>query len=132
MKKLISVNLAGKILIIALILLLVFHVLVITGILPSSMVWGGQIEGSAPDIITLELIAIVVSLLFLVIVIAKIKAINSKGLRILINISLWFMFVYFTLNILGNITSLDTAEKMIFTPLSIIMALCALRLALEK
>ncbi|MNP67299.1 hypothetical protein D3C76_1631160 [compost metagenome] len=47
MKKLISAKMSGNILVTCLILLFIFHVLMLIGIIPSDMVWGGKI--SSPE-----------------------------------------------------------------------------------
>lgn len=46
MKKLISVKLAGNILIIALGLLLIFYILVLLEVVPADVVWGGMVRGA--------------------------------------------------------------------------------------
>ena len=69
MKKIISVKLAGNLLLIFLGLLLVFHILVLSGILPASVIWGGQANSN--NLVVLESIALVVTVLFLIIVAAK-------------------------------------------------------------
>jgi hypothetical protein len=54
MKKIISFKLAGDISIVILILLIVFHILVMVGIIPHTTVWGGRIEDGA-SLLTFEL-----------------------------------------------------------------------------
>jgi len=64
MKKMISVKVAGNILLSSLALLAVFHVLVLLNVVPSTIVWGGQVAGSPTILLALELIALVVTLFF--------------------------------------------------------------------
>ena len=49
-----------------------------------------------------------------------------------VDMGIWIVFVYLILNTLGNFASGVTAETMVFGPLTIVMAFCALRLAIEK
>jgi len=49
-----------------------------------------------------------------------------------INIGVWLIFAYLLLNTLGNLASGISLEKLLFAPITIILALCALRLAIEK
>ena len=129
MKKIISVRLAGIIVITFLCLLSFFHLLILLNILPSDMVWGGRVE-SAEKIFILELVALVVTILFLGIIIAKLH--GTKKNKRLINVAVWFIFGYFCLNVLGNLTSENLIEKFMFTPVAVIIAFFTLRLAIEK
>lgn len=130
MKKIISARLAGNVLLAAFGLLAVFDVLVMFGILPSDIVWGGQIpEGTGA--FWFELVALVVTLFFALIVAAKLGYISAGRFPRAINIGVWIIFAFMVLNTLGNLASGVTVEKLIFAPVTIVLALCALRLALE-
>jgi len=50
----------------------------------------------------------------------------------LITIGMWVVFAYLVLNTLGNFASGVSAETWFFGPLTIVMVLSALRLAIEK
>jgi len=56
MKKIISANLAGKILVGAFILMLVLHVLILLQVVPSSIVWGGQVNADQSNLLPLEIL----------------------------------------------------------------------------
>jgi hypothetical protein len=58
MKKLLSMKVAGNTLIVTLALLIILHILIVTGILPYEFVWGGQIADEK-SIMVFELIALV-------------------------------------------------------------------------
>jgi len=47
-------------------------------------------------------------------------------------IALWMVCTYFAFNVIGNATSPSTTERLVFTPISIAIAMLALRLALSK
>jgi hypothetical protein len=49
-----------------------------------------------------------------------------------ITILLWIIFAYSLLNALGNLASGVSVENLIFAPISILIAVLVLRLALEK
>lgn len=131
MKKLISFKLAGDISIIILVLLIVFHILILIGIIPHTIVWGGRIEGGA-SLIKFELFGLATSFLFLFIILAKVEYLKLKKFRKIINIAVWIVLVWFLLNILGNLLSTASLEKLIFTPISIILSFSVFRLAIEK
>jgi hypothetical protein len=132
MRKLISAKLAGNILLFSLGLLFLFHVLVLLNLVPANIVWGGQIKGVPENLITLESVALLVTALFMFIVAAKIGYVQAGKWSGVINVGVWLIFAYLLLNILGNLASGISFEKLIFAPITIILALCALRLAIEK
>ena len=131
MKNLINFKLAGKITITIIVLLIIFHILLLLGVVPSDIVWGGK----APDeatIIKLEIFSLVTSLIFLAVICAKLKQSRNMKFRKVINIAVWIIFGYFLLNIVGNLASGVTIEKLIFTPITIILSILLFRLAIEK
>ena len=132
MKKLISTKLAGNILLFSLGLLFIFHVLVLLKIIPAAIVWGGQIKGVPANLVTLEVVALLVTGLFILIVAAKTNYIQAGKLSGAVTIGVWLIFIYLLLNTLGNLASGISLEKLLFAPITIVLALCALRLALEK
>ena len=132
MKKLISAKLAANILLTVITLLLIFHVLIILGILPYSIIWGGQIDGSQENLILLELIAIIILILFMIVIASKIGYSGILKSEKIATIGMWILFAYFLLNTLGNIASDVPLENYVFAPLTIILALLSLRLAIEK
>jgi hypothetical protein len=132
MKKLINAKLAGNILLFSLGLLFIFHVLVLLKIIPAAIVWGGQIKGVPANLGTLETVALLVTGLFILIVAAKMDYIQAGKLSGAITIGVWLIFIYLLLNTLGNLASGISFEKLLFAPITIILAFCALRLATEK
>jgi len=132
MKKLISANLAGNILLAAFGLLAVFHVLVLLGVIPAEIVWGGMIQGVPSNLITLEIISLLLTLLFMGIIAARTGTIQAGRLSGAVKAGVWLVFAYLLLNTLGNLASGVSLEKLIFAPVTILLALCAFRLAIEK
>jgi hypothetical protein len=130
--KLISVKLAGNIILTILSLMVILHLLIILKILPSDFIWGGQIDNTQSNLFILEILAIGVTLVFIFFTAVKTGYIKNIKLKIFINIGIWFMFIYFLLNIFGNLASTVLLEKMIFTPVTVVLALLTFRLAIEK
>ncbi len=132
MKKLISAKLAGNVLLFSLGLLFIFHVLVLLNVIPADIVWGGQIKGVPENLVTLESVALLVTAVFILIVAAKTGYLQVGKWSGAINVGVWLIFAYLLLNTLGNLASGISFEKLIFAPITIILALCAFRLAIEK
>jgi hypothetical protein len=131
-KKLIRARLAGNILLAAFGLLAIFHVFVLLGVIPADIVWGGRIQGVPSNLLTLEAIAILLTLVFIVIIAAKTGYFQAGRLSGAVNVGVWLIFVYLLLNTLGNLVSGVSFESLIAAPVTIILALCAFRLAIEK
>ena len=132
MKKLISEKLAGNLLLISLGLLAIFDILIILNVVPSNIVWGGRIKDPAANLIVLELIALVVTFIFAIVIAAKMNYIKAGRLIQAVNIGVWVIFAYLILNTLGNLASGASFENLIFAPITLVLALCAFRLAIEK
>lgn len=132
MKKWIGFQTAGRLLILFFGLLAVFHLLVFLGVLSSNLVWGGQATGSTENLRQLEFFSLIFSLLFALIVTAKIHPPEVATAKRLIRVLMWLVFAYLLVNIAGNLTSPSTWERIIFTPLTLVAAFLALRLAIEK
>ena len=131
MKKIINATLAGKILLVVLSLLMLLHILILSGLLPHDFIWGGRaIDQSTMQ--GLEVSALVITFLFIVITSQKINDLKTGKRRVPVNIGMWLMFAYFIFNIFGNLTSSSQIEMIIFIPVSFILALSSLRLAIEK
>jgi hypothetical protein len=102
---------------------------VLIGIVPANIVWGGR-AANKQEIIQLELISIALNSLFLAfsfLLNGNLK-INLKPAYI--KIILWFMSIIFILNTLGNLMAKSSVETMIFTPITILLSVFSLYLAI--
>lgn len=122
---------AGVILLICLLFLSVFHLLVIFKILPSDLVWGGNLAES-PNLYLYETIALIITLLMVVVTVIQAELVNINKLKKTAGIMIWIMTVYFLVSVFTNLTSKTFMEKVIFIPLSAIMLFCSLILAVKK
>jgi len=84
--------LAGNLLLISLGLLAIFDILTLLNIVPSNIVRGGQIKDPAVNLIVLELIALVVTFIFAVVIAAKMNYIKAGGFTKAVNIGVWLIF----------------------------------------
>ena len=57
---------------------------------------------------------------------------KNKTLKKISDVLIWIMVVYFAFMIFGNLIAKTLTEKVIFIPLSFIMFISSLRLAIEK
>jgi hypothetical protein len=112
--------------------LALFHVAMLLGLLPPDMVWGGRAAGEGGDLLTLELVGLVVTALFGLIVAARAGLVRIPVPSRLIAVCTWFVFAYFVFNVVANLASPSVLEKAIFTPLSVVLALLTLRVAMGR
>ncbi|MGV3503594.1 MAG: hypothetical protein ACO1O1_07790 [Adhaeribacter sp.] len=131
MQKLIPQRVAVAGLLIILSLVVVFHVLVLTGFIPFEIVWGGRLK-TQEQMVKFEAASIFINLVMLGIVSLKAGLLKAPVSPFFIRVSLWVMFALFLINTLGNLASLNTFEQMVFTPLTLLLSLFSLRLALSK
>jgi hypothetical protein len=132
MKKLISVKVAGNILLISIGLLAIFHVFVLLNFVPSDIVWGGQIGESPTNLLALEITALLVTAVFAIIIAAKMGYIGAGKFKKTITVGIWVIFAYLILNTVGNLASGVSIENLVFAPITLILAFCTLRLAIER
>jgi len=111
-------------------MVVVFHLLVLTGVIPFQIVWGGRLADSS-RMIVFETVSIVVNVLMLLVVGAHTGVLRLKLNRKLTTAVLWGMVILFLLNTFGNLFSESQTEKLIFTPLTFILSVLSLRLAVS-
>lgn len=79
-----------------------------------------------------EMISIAINLIMLAVVAIHTGILKLRIKPLLIYIVLWCMGGLFLLNTIGNLLSINTFEKMVFTPLTLLLSICCFRLALDK
>lgn len=131
MTKLITVKLASQIMLFMFILTIAFQFFVLTGVIPYDIVWGGKLE-TRQDMIPMVSASIIMNTFFLFVVLIKSSKFQFKAPKIFITIILWLMVVLFAVNTLGNLVAESKIETIIFTPITFILAVLSLRLAIEK
>ena len=131
MKNLISFKLAGKITITIIVLLIIFHVLALLGVVPSNIVWGGQIIDKA-TVIKHEILRLLGSFIFLAIIIEKLNQNKITKFRKLSNAAFWFIYIYFIITSIAKLVLAVTLERLIFIPVTVILSVLLFRLAIEK
>ena len=112
-------------------LVIVYHLLIVSGMIPYDAIWGGRLESQA-QMYSFEAVSITINLLILAVVAIKGAYLSVKVSDRLINIILWIFTAMFALNTAGNIFSLSTIEAVVFTPLTFLSAVMCARMAIEK
>ena len=126
-----SVKRAANIILVILLCVLVFHILVLAGLIPFTIVWGGRLE-TVSQMYVFEAVSLIINLAIMSVVGMKVGYINPYLNGKIINAILWFLVALFLLNTVGNIVSLSALEAVVFTPLTLISALLFYRMAIEQ
>ncbi|MBM9500560.1 hypothetical protein JWG44_09905 [Leptospira sp. 201903071] len=112
----------GRILIGIFSIIFVFHFLVLIGIIPYTIVWGGRLQNSQ-QMYGFEVVSISLNLFFLFVILMERGYIRRYFSDSVLKIILWIMIVLFSLNTIGNLNSLNGLESILFTPLTFLLAL---------
>jgi hypothetical protein len=128
MKKLISERFAALALLGLLGALFIFHLLIVVHVLPFDIVWGGKLR-AVEDMQQLEIASLVMTLVLLAAVGLRAGYLPYKPKPLILRVVMWMMVVLFVLNTLGNLLSENMVERLVFTPVTVVMALLSLRLA---
>lgn len=109
-----------------LILAAAIHLAVLVGILPQEIVWGSRIK-SRRQLYNLGGVSLLANLFFLWVVLQAGGFVTAVFNSLMLKTILWLMTALFALNVLGNLSSPNKTERLIFTPLALLLAVsCAI------
>ncbi len=107
---------------------ILFHLLVLTGIIPYSIVWGGRLK-SQEQMRTSEIVSLIINALLVALL--WIKKSPRRGVQFT-RIVMWLYVLLFALNTVGNLMAASIWEKVLFTPLTLLLAVLCARIATYK
>jgi hypothetical protein len=111
-------------------LVILFHLLVITGVVPFQIVWGGRLKDTS-QMLVFETLSILLNVLMLLVVAIQAGLVKVSLNRLTLKIAFWLMGLLFFINTIGNLVSLNALEQVVFTPLTLLLALFSFRLAIS-
>src|SRR5688572_1337250 len=103
-----SVAQVGLILILS--LTIAFHLLVITKIIPYSIVWGGRLKTDA-EMYRFEIVSLLVNVILLILVLMKSDYLTTGLSQQTLKGLFWAMAALFLFNTVGNISSRNKLER---------------------
>ncbi len=103
-------NNAIKIFLGLLILIVLFHLCIITKIIPYDITWGGRLTNDI-EMYIFETISILINVFLSWVLLMKGNFVKYKFSNQLVNVILWIFFVIFILNTIGNIFAKTFFEK---------------------
>lgn len=118
-------------LLILLSLLLLLHFIVLIKIIPYNIIWGGRLR-SNNEMYRFEIFSVLISSLFIIVILTQAGFIRINIPNRIITYALWFMTGLFLLNTFGNAISKNKIERLLFTPITILLTIFSLVLALSN
>lgn len=125
----VSMRTTSRFLLIAFSAILVFHLLIVTGVVPYEYVWSGRLQNQQ-QMLRFETVSILITLWSLLIVLLRSGLTRIPVPDLLITVNLWALSGLFILNTLGNLMARTSHETLVFTPVTAIIALALIRLAI--
>lgn len=101
-------------------LILLYHLVILLGIVPYEYAWGGRL-GSKSEMYVFETVSIILNLFLAYILLLKGKLINGPLSHKIVDIILWVFCILFAINTLGNLFAKTYFEKM-FAALTLMLA----------
>lgn len=123
--------LAIKITIGILVVLLVFHFIIITGLIPYDQVWAGRLQ-SRMEMLYFESISIAVNTFMVLILLIKYRFERMGKEPRIINWVIWLFALFFLLNIVGNLFAKSVWELIFGTLVTATLAVACVYIAKKK
>lgn len=121
---------AGTGLIIVLSITLLMHMGILLKRIPYSFVWGGRLK-TDKEMYRFEAVSVSVSLICLWIALERLNVTNLISQKYS-TAALWVMALLFLINTLGNLFSKNKFERNVFTPLTLLLTIFCIILAINQ
>lgn len=108
------------------------QLLLAAGILPVSMAWGGRQPALTPGLRMASIVAAFILAIFAYVIRRRAGLVGDTAPSRWIKITSWLTTGFMVLNTLGNITSLSAGERMLFTPITVILAVSCFMVSISK
>ena len=108
---------------------MLFHLLVMLGVIPFEIVWGGRL--TREKMIQFESASLLLNGVMLTVIGIYAGYVNLNVNPKILKGAFWIMVALFFLNTLGNLYSNNDLEKIIFTPVTMLLTVFCLRLAMD-
>lgn len=103
-------------------LVMIFHLSILTQIVPYDIVWAGKLK-TKQEMYVFETVSILINSILISTLLIKGNYLKINISHKIINAILWIHVVLFSLNTLGNLTAKTLFEKAVFTPLTFVSAI---------
>ena len=111
---------------------IVVQLLVAAGIIPISILWGGRQPDLTPSLRAASVVAAIILGLFIYIIRYRAGLVGSVPTPTSIRVAAWVVTGYMALNTLGNFASVSNVERFVFGPMTLIMMITSLIVAVSR
>lgn len=108
-----------------------FHLLVLIGVVPDTIIWGGRIT-DRQKLIVMETVSLIMIVLVGVLSFVHGRMITAGNGSMVLRIVMWVFAALFLANTVGNLFAKTAFERFAFTPVTAVLTFLTLRLALLK
>ena len=108
---------------------ILFHILVLMKVIPYKIVWGSRLKSDS-DMYKLETVSVILNIFFLIIILIISNYIPFSINESVISVLLWVMAALFLFNTVVNMLSKNRLERLIFTPITIVLTILTIVLIL--
>jgi hypothetical protein len=129
--KLVTKKQALKIMQGLLIAVVIFHLSIITRLIPHDIVWAGKLK-TVQEMYTFEAVSIAINLFLITLLMLKERSVNSSRADKVLNVFLWLFILLFAANTIGNLMAKTLFEKLVFTPLTFLFTLLLWRIVKKE
>ncbi|MES2284762.1 MAG: hypothetical protein V4547_03670 [Bacteroidota bacterium] len=103
-------------------LVVIFHLAIITQLIPYTIVWAGKLK-TDDEMYVFEAVSIAINIFLIILLLLKGNYIKHGISNKVLNIILWLFVALFALNTIGNLMAETLFEKLVFTPLTLVSAI---------
>ena len=111
-------------------LVMIFHLLILTQVIPYNIVWGGNLQNTE-QMIVFEIVSLLINTLIIITIAIKGKYLKFNLSQRLTDLLIWLFVILFSINTLGNLFAKASIETIAFTPMTFLSALFCFRIVLE-
>jgi hypothetical protein len=111
---------------------IVLQLLIAAGVLPISMAWGGRQSVLTPGLRLASLASVVILGLFAYVIRRRAGLLGPEGTSTVTRILAWFVTAYQAFNTVTNLTSQSLGEKILSTPLTLILTVACLVVSISR
>lgn len=130
MKTVLRFNTAVVALLVVMGVFLTFHLFVVAGVVPQNIVWGGRTSTRA-ELLQMEAVSITILAVSSLAIWGYARLRRAGRRALFLRGVMWLLAILFTLNTVGNLMAKTAFERLAFTPVTLILAVLALRVAIE-
>ncbi len=108
------------------------QVLIALGVIPITMAWGGRQSQLTDSLQIASLVSASLLLVFAYIIRRRASLAGNTPPSTIIKVLAWLITAFMVLNTLGNLTSLSLNEKLLFTPMTLVLAVACFVVSISE